>query len=508
MSNTIQNNLAALTKPGVLSLRPGYEEVGGLMTDRPAIVATVARKQADLPPADQLPESVDGIPVDVREATPLQLVRARQPNAYGAAGVRVRPEYHHPDFDGEVGTDGKPVPSLTASRAKAAAEKPQVTYTPPAGIPLAAVDDVFTVICHASPDAGWPTLQTFLEGTATGLTVGMYDFTSAHVAQTVGTALAGKSLTMVLDHPPPNPTRDQTDEETVEELRRDISQFTFAWAVEREDPKVTAWAFPSAYHIKVAVRDSASFWLSSGNWNNSNQPDATQMGGQCDRDWHVVVNHQGLAQTFEAYLKNDCAVAANYQIANDAAVGRAQPFSSSEPKPLPPARAGATTFPARTFQARMKITPLLTPDNYAENVLTVIGSATKSFCMQTQYIHLSTRGAGGKLTQLVDALAQKIAAGVEVRLIVSQYGTGQWLEPLQQAGIDLQCVRAQQNVHNKGMVVDGKVVVLGSQNWSSEGVDTNRDASLIIEHDGIAQYYQAIFDDDWQYRAHPVAPGR
>ena len=31
--------------------------------------------------------------------------------------------------------------------------------------------------------------------------------------------------------------------------------------------------FASAYHIKVAVRDRKSFWLSSGNWQSSNQPD-------------------------------------------------------------------------------------------------------------------------------------------------------------------------------------------------------------------------------------------
>ena len=29
----------------------------------------------------------------------------------------------------------------------------------------------------------------------------------------------------------------------------------------------------SAYHIKVAVRDGAAIWLSSGNWQSSNQPD-------------------------------------------------------------------------------------------------------------------------------------------------------------------------------------------------------------------------------------------
>lgn len=43
-----------------------------------------------------------------------------------------------------------------------------------------------------------------------------------------------------------------------------------------------------------------------------------------------------------------------------------------------------------------------------------------------------------------------------------------------------------------------KVVALGSQNWSGDGVERNRDASLIIEHQGAAQYFEKIFLHDWE----------
>src|SRR5205814_7142782 len=122
-----------------------------------------------------------------------------------------------------------------------------------------------------SPDAGWPTLKAFLDGTAGTLTVGMYDFTSAHILETIESALKTKKLKLVLDHPAPNPTRDQTDDETVSDLETRLGDgFDFAWALERMDPNAAAWIYPNAYHIKVAVRDGAAFWQSSGNWNNSN----------------------------------------------------------------------------------------------------------------------------------------------------------------------------------------------------------------------------------------------
>jgi hypothetical protein len=91
-------------------------------------------------------------------------------------------------------------------------------------------------------------------------------------------------------------------------------------AVVRSSPKAPEWIYPTAYHIKVAVRDSSSFWLSSGNWNNSNQPDidpfknkaaAGPIAKKIDRDWHIIVNHKELAQTYEALLKNDFAVASD-----------------------------------------------------------------------------------------------------------------------------------------------------------------------------------------------------
>jgi phosphatidylserine/phosphatidylglycerophosphate/cardiolipin synthase-like enzyme len=75
------------------------------------------------------------------------------------------------------------------------------------------------------------------------------------------------------------------------------------------------------------------------------------------------------------------------------------------------------------------------------------------------------------------------------------------LELLQDAGIDLAQVRIQANVHNKGMIVDSKVVAVGSQNWSGDGTLRNRDATLIIYNEEAAQYWEKIFIHDWTQMA-------
>ena len=62
--------------------------------------------------------------------------------------------------------------------------------------------------------------------------------------------------------------------------------------------------------------------------------------------------------------------------------------------------------------------------------------------------------------------------------------------------------------HNKLIVVDDEKVLLGSQNWSTTGLLSNREASLLVEHAGIATYFAEIFDADWTMSEPTGAPGR
>jgi hypothetical protein len=371
-----------------------------------------------------------------------------------------------------------------------------------------------TIHLSASPDSGWPTLKTFLDATTAKLSVSMYDFTSAHILAEVERVTTGKEISLTLDHPAKNPTADQTDEETVSALRvSDGTSLTQAWALERMDPLAADWIFPTAYHIKVAVRDSTSMWLSSGNWNNSNQPDidpVTNAGDATaardgDRDWHVVVDHPKLASTFEAYVLNDLQVAAAHDATPKAAA--LLPAATLPQATTPPF---AQFFPAQTITDEMTITPLLTPDAgvYAPTVKTLIESATSSLHMQFQYIELPTTASATSqpFVDLVSAVIERQKAGVDVRIIMSEYETSGYLEQLQTAGLDVvTAVKIQNNVHNKGIIVDGRSVLVSSQNWSTDGTLYNRDAGVIIENAQVAAYFEQIFEHDWQHLAEQKA---
>jgi hypothetical protein len=513
VNTVIDRNLTKLDKPGVLSVRPGFRVRKGRLTGQRAIVVTVHQKVASPPRGTMLPSSIGGVPVDVRQASKEKREEIESPDAFSAR-MRLTPDTGSvPHFRDERTPSGAhPTRAASAHARLAAIHKAHLGYTPPPASPLVPFEGEVKIRLSASPDNGWGTLSNFLAATSSTLTVGLYDFTARHIEEAVAAATAGKRLKLVLDHPATNPTADQTDEQTVSELGTDLGAgLDQAWALTKMDPHATAWIYPTAYHIKVAVRDGTSFWLSSGNWNNSNQPDIdpsadaadAEQARTRDRDWHVVIENTPLSEQFERYILNDLAVA----MANNKGGAATGP-------PLTPPTGEATKtkpfkkfFPAKDIEGRARITPLLTPDPgvYTSAVKDLIDRAEKTLYMQYQYIEPPREGSSGSqaFVALIDAVIARQHAGIDVRIILSEFEKVGYLEQLQGLGLDIAAgVRLQNNVHNKGIVVDAKEVLVSSQNWSSEGTLENRDAGVIIEQPEAAAYFQEIFLHDWQNLAH------
>ena len=381
-----------------------------------------------------------------------------------------------------------------------------------------------TITTIVSPDAGLETLSSFLLKTKKSLVIGMYDFTSGPILQDFLSDLTGtKTLQMVLDSPAPNSTRNQTDWQTVQQLKSALNnRANIARALVRTDKFASEWLFPSAYHIKVIVRDGETTWLSSGNLNNSNEPDLSNPPTTEDRDWHVIIEDDQLAQIFASYLNYDYNVAVQHQSPNPIELEKAiedaeeKKGENMNPPAGKPSAALVNPLAAKTFNnVNTFITPLLTPDNlpngdrqYLTNITNLINSAEQSIYIQLQYIE-SSAGNGNNYEQLLQAIDNKVKAGKDVKLIESrQYGL-KWVEKMRATrgvGVDLtDNIFLQYNVHNKGFVIDHKTVVVSSQNFSPAGVHDNRDAGLIIENPEIAVYYENVFLSDWKTKTQPAS---
>jgi len=545
IDRSIQSNLDKLKKSGVLTVRPGYEIAGGQLTGKRAVVATVRAKKPlyQLAEGEALPDTIDGTAVDVREASPYQRLRSVDPLAAEISHTYRRPEDDEPTWPLErempsgallssagSGTRKKLKSQLaTHASGEAAlarhAKKAFLKYAPK-GCPLLEPMTVTGAITVAvSPDAGLATLTKFLAGTVSNLKVGMYDFTSATILAEFEEDLRdSKDLQMVLDNPAPNPTLDQSDWDTVKDLKSALSgRAKIARALTRSDAFASVWSFPYAYHIKLIVQDGGAFWLSSGNLNDSNEPVLSHPPSAMDRDWHVIIADERLAGIFGAYLDFDYTNALEHQADNPNEIEQAieaahqkkqreanapgQPAFHSRKPPKPTIVTRAAPVAAKTFpRISLSVTPLLTPDTlsdgetgqYLHNVMNLIGGARKSIYLQLQYIEAS-KDDSSPYGKLLRAIAGKIAAKVDVRLIVHESYAQKWGEKMIDEGVNLTAnIRTQPNVHNKGFVVDSKTVVVSSQNFSPAGVSQNRDAGLILESPEIARYFEPIFLADWE----------
>ncbi len=543
IDKTIRTHLHAFQKPGVLSVRPGYEISGHQLTGRRAIVATVHTKRPKraLTKSEALPDQLGGVPVDVREASAFQRLRALDPLAATVSEDHARPEEKEPVWPAERELpSGQRLDSpksfaeqdLKAQKAirphAAAALTPkgkanQLHYAPQGCPPLVSMSLKSHVTLASSPDSGYETLTDFLSDTKSSLVIGMYDFTSAALLENFKTLLATpKTLQMVLDSPSLNPTADQSDWQTVQALKSSLgARANIARALTQGDHFTTHWMFPYAYHIKVIVRDGSALWLSSGNLNNSNEPAPSHAPTTEDRDWHIVVDSPELSAIFGAYLNYDYQVAHHNQAPNPEAIERAieearakrrheanptgTPAYSSKKPPAAP-KVAAKRFPAKDFpDLAFELTPVLTPDRlpnglgqYHTQIEQLIRGATKSICIELQYIEAS-KDATSDYGALLKALADQIAKGRSVKLIVSAAYAEKWGEKMMAAGVNLTAnIHTLPNVHNKGFIIDDEFVVISSQNFSPAGINDNRDAGVILRSPEVASYFAPIFDYDWQ----------
>jgi PLD-like domain len=504
--------------PSLLVVRPGYRyanDADGHVVATPAIVLAVVpgTRDAAAGPAKTL-ETKLNLPVEIQEASVEEQLSAFDASTHTMV-VPDQPK-HSPL---EEAIRGNELVDFAGPR--------RPDYQAPPTLKLDRVKEHMKLVLCVSPEAGWPALETFFNAALHTLTIGMYEFTAPHVVEAASNAAGRIDGDVVLTlHPVPEPpaktgvkSKDTPEADVITSLQEKAgARWGFQWA-----PVGKTGVFSSAYHIKVAVADSARVWLSSGNWQSSNQPGPAVLADKPDRfqhdynrDYHAVIDSPTLAAMFEGFLKYD------FQLAQD----HPHPVPGKWDGPevvipdgyQPPVFAAPVQFFEPLVLDRIvDIQPLLTPDNYAAKILEILDGATATIDFQNQYINMSTAGDLPEFEALVGKLVEKQQAGIVVRIICRDLMTSDKLDLLTAKGFDPSFVRFQPACHNKCIIVDNQIIAFGSHNWSNDGAVTNRDASLIFYDPEIAQYFAKVYAYDWERlatakptkprKAAKVAPG-
>lgn len=384
---------------------------------------------------------------------------------------------------------------------------------------LGPVEDEMEVTCHVGPERSWSELSRFLGGAKDELVSSIYQFHAGHIADLIDKELDERTrLMLVMDRK----SRDPGDDE-IKDGNFDRSETFDKWETKHHNrfdhifvPTGRSGLVASSYHIKVTVRDEEALWLSSGNWKQSSQPklpearldDARFVSRSGNREWHVILGHRKLA----GRLRNH--ILADLSHSRDLGGRREAPFEAPVYVDVPADEIDEETMdlessvPGRlldplTLSRKTRVTPLLTPDRrgavYCEAVLELIESAERQLLFQIPYISPSiSEASDGFPGKLMEALARKSVELDDFRLLLRSSVKKPHAVALKKRGFDLdKQVRQVAKHHTKGMVIDGERVLVGSHNWSGQGVTLNRDASLLFEDAEISGYYREAFEIDW-----------
>lgn len=267
---------------------------------------------------------------------------------------------------------------------------------------------------------------------------------------------------------------------------------------------VSAGEQPSRYrynHAKYLVSDEEITLVTSENFNPSGFP---KTGNQGNRGWGVVIESPDTAEYFSNVFSEDIQGRDIYPVICDGDWEEENPSVSFSP-----------VFSPESFDGAV-ITPVISPDT-SELVLDMIKDAEVSIEIEQAYISNVT-GDPYRLNPFLEAaLDAARSKGVNVRIILDSY----WYNinekvdndemvqiintiaesegiPVEARLVDL-VASGLEKIHNKGVIVDGKKVLVSSINWNTNSPGNNREAGAIIENIGAAGYFRKVFEWDWKY---------
>lgn len=249
------------------------------------------------------------------------------------------------------------------------------------------------------------------------------------------------------------------------------------------------WARYDYHHAKYAVVDNRALVMTE-NW----KPSGT--GGHSNRGWGVVVRGETadvLAEVFHADASWRDTVSWSVFRAN-------QTFEPDE--------IATESYPTNFEPRRVPVESvqvLVTPDNAEAALIRRLNRANKS-------IDIIQMSIGSRYQSFLQASIRAAERGVKVRVLLSNAwyveeensALAGWLNRLaERKNIPLEAKVVEpgstfEDIHAKGVIIDGEAVVIGSMNWNDNSVHDNREVIVVLESEAAGNYYGNVFDADWK----------
>ena len=249
-------------------------------------------------------------------------------------------------------------------------------------------------------------------------------------------------------------------------------------------------------HAKYVVIDDRAVVVTSENFGHSGFPATGEVG---NRGWGVYLEDPDLAAYFKDIFRTDTGGPAIVPV-----------YGSEGPAEVYTVVSYPALFAPETF-AGARVTPVIAPDT-SSAITGLLESAQESIEIEQAYItNESKTGLNPYLATAINASRR----GVHVRVLLDSY----WFNTEDEADndemaalinriaatehlpLEARCADLEasgfEKIHNKGVVVDDRAVLVSSINWNSNSPNFNREAGVIVEHPEVARYFRTVFDADW-----------
>ncbi len=351
-----------------------------------------------------------------------------------------------------------------------------------------------TVETFVSPDSSFSALSDFIGAADSTLFISSYTFSSPEITQMLTEKKNNDiEIGIIVEKSPAGGMSDY--------------QLASLCALYVKNITIVLYDGPLRYmHAKYIIRDGTSALITSENFGYSGFMPGGEYG---NRGWGAIVDGEIVDELLEIYTEDSA---------------DSVPFTCEPGKYVlnrwDPAGAYNPVFVSKVYTDQ-KVDLIYSPDSIDE-LLSLINSAEESVDVQEFYIYThwgspTYDSVESSPNPLLEALIDKARNGVEVRILldstyynmddeknVSNYNTIIYVNnisenenlPLEAAAMDLD-FHGISTVHNKGVIVDGDMVLVSSINWNENSVMNNRETGVIIEGDA-AGYYKDIFEHDWE----------
>lgn len=364
------------------------------------------------------------------------------------------------------------------------------------------------LVAFASPDSTFAVTRERIAAAKKSICIGIYDFTAEYIRdQLIDAMERGVKVELLLD----------LEGEGEKRIFDDLGSLGSAVLRAPSCMNVKAPYF-SVVHQKVIVIDDRWTLVQSGNYSPGsipiNEPDQNWPKFKTgNRDTGVAIDSKAFAAFFAKRLTNDRKLVINAKTAPKAiamlkALAKAGGVLVPKPKREPKEKFKPKTF---NFTTAVTLQPLLTPDNYLLDVPPLLESARKSIYIEQQYIWPKQP----KVALLIAAMKRALAAtpGLDIRIVLgkafAQSDVARFDDALAEMDKQLGLKRGTNvrfinqdmfvHCHNKLILIDGKIAITSSQNWSDTAVDTNREAGVAVHDAGVCRYFTGIFEHDWKH---------